>query len=57
MTPRSRAGILPGMSSATESFTDCLRRLRVSGQVVEFEAELPTAVAAAERLDCPLGAI
>ncbi|GAA4837549.1 YbaK/EbsC family protein [Saccharopolyspora rosea] len=45
------------MNSATESFTDCLRRLRVPGQVVEFEAELPTAATAAERLGCPLGAI
>ncbi|MCI2423479.1 YbaK/EbsC family protein [Saccharopolyspora sp. K220] len=45
------------MSNATDTFASCLRELGVVGQVVEFDTDLPTAAAAAEKLGCELGAI
>ncbi|PKW13685.1 YbaK/EbsC family protein [Saccharopolyspora spinosa] len=45
------------MSNATDTFAACLRDLDVAGTVVEFNTDVPTAAAAAERLGCELGAI
>jgi prolyl-tRNA editing enzyme YbaK/EbsC (Cys-tRNA(Pro) deacylase) len=50
-------GILYRMSNATDAFSVHLRELGVAGRVVEFDTDLPTAVAAAEKLGCELGAI
>lgn len=45
------------MSNMTDAFTARLRELGAAGEVVEFDTEVPTAAAAAEVLDCEVGAI
>ena len=41
----------------TDTFATRLQQLGATGQVVEFDTEVPTAAAAAERLGCEVGAI
>ncbi|GAA0533547.1 prolyl-tRNA editing enzyme YbaK/EbsC (Cys-tRNA(Pro) deacylase) [Saccharopolyspora erythraea NRRL 2338] len=54
---RTTCANLPRMTNAVDDFSAHLRRLGATGEVVEFETEVPTAAAAAELLGCEVGAI
>lgn len=43
--------------TAADPFAARLRELGVPGEIVAFDEPVPTAAAAAERLECPVGAV
>lgn len=45
------------MTDTTDPFAARLRELDVPGEIVTFAEPVPTAAAAAERLECPAGAV